>query len=108
MTVPEGPAIFYNDLPSETANTWSSQLHHQAWPTFQTPLSHAAYKDVPSTYLLCEQDAAIPLVAQQAMAGFVGEGITTHLCKSGHSPFLSMPETVVNVIRKASGEPVSV
>jgi hypothetical protein len=30
--------------------------------------------------------------------------VNIQICDSGHSPMLSMPETVVDVIRKAAGE----
>jgi hypothetical protein len=39
------------------------------------------------------------------MIDAVGEDlINTQICDSSHSPMLSMPETVVDVIRKAAGE----
>ncbi|KAL1967164.1 hypothetical protein VTN77DRAFT_3455 [Rasamsonia byssochlamydoides] len=106
LTVETGPAVFYNDLPSDTAEYWSSKLQHHAWPSFNTPLSYPAYQHVPSTYLFCEQDMAIPLPGQKAMASFAGEGLKTHTCTASHSPMLSMLELVVNVIRGAAGEAI--
>lgn len=107
MTVENPGPVFYNDVPPETAQKFGSLLQHHAWPTFTTPLSYAAYRDVPSTYLICEQDAAIPLPGQQAMVAFGGENLTRVVCSAGHSPMLSMPETVVNLIRNAAGDVTS-
>lgn len=33
-----------------------------------------------------------------------GADITVERCKAGHSPFLSMPEVVVGLVRRAAGE----
>lgn len=104
MTVEKPQPVFYNGLPPETADKYASLLQHHAWPTFTTPLSYAAYRNVPSTYLICEQDAAIPLAGQQAMVAFGGEDLKKVVCSSGHSPMLTMPETVVDLIRNAAGE----
>lgn len=99
--------IFYNDLPESQAKKFASKLTHQDKPSFYTPLTYPAYNEVPVSYLLCEQDNAIPLVAQQAMVNIGGQGVTTHVCSASHSPMLSMPEKVVDVIRTAAGEDIS-
>ncbi|KZF23477.1 alpha/beta-hydrolase [Xylona heveae TC161] len=102
------PEIMYNDLSAEEANSWAAKVQYHAASTFASPLTHAGYLDVPTTYLLCEQDNAIPFPAQQAMVGLRGDDITFHVCKSSHSPMLSMPEKVVDVIREAAGSSISV
>lgn len=106
MTVETAGHIFYNDLPDSTREDYCSKLVHQAKPSFYTPLTYPAYQEVPVSYLLCEQDNAIPLVAQQAMARIGGPKVESHFCTAGHSPMLSMPVKVVDVIRGAAGEVV--
>ncbi|KAJ6114829.1 alpha/beta-hydrolase [Penicillium sp. IBT 16267x] len=94
---------FYNDLDEETTNKHLAKLMHQAWPTFKDPLTHEGYRDVPSTYLLCEKDGAIPFEAQKFMASYPGEGVLkVHTCAAGHSPMLSMPQVVADVIHGAA------
>ncbi|KAJ5819102.1 alpha/beta-hydrolase [Penicillium riverlandense] len=95
-------ARFYNDLDEETIAKCLALLQYQAKPTMYSPLTYEAYRDVPATYLLCENDRAIPLVKQQEMVDKAGEGIKIRICKAGHSPMLSMPQLVTDVIHKAA------
>ena len=69
-------------------------------------MSHEAFREAPVTYLLCEQDQAVPVVVQQMMVGRLEETgakvETVETCTGSHSPFLSMPETVVEVVVRAA------
>lgn len=107
MTVANADHIFYNDLPESDMDNLVSSLKHQSKASFYTPLTYAAYQDVPVSYLLCEKDNAIPFPAQQAMVGIGGPNVVSHICAAGHSPMLNMPERVVDVIRVAAGEVVA-
>ena len=51
---------------------------------------------MPSTYVICEQDHAIPPFAQEAMARRAGEVIRMN---TGHSPFLSQPQALASLLR---------
>ncbi|MCJ1362788.1 hypothetical protein MMC16_001894 [Acarospora aff. strigata] len=93
----------YNDLDEPTSDYWTSTLKHHSAPTFQCPVTYAAWRDIPSTYLFCEKDNAVPLEVQKALVEKAG-GFQTETCSAGHSPFLSQPEVVVDVIRRAAGE----
>ncbi|KAJ5086775.1 alpha/beta-hydrolase [Penicillium alfredii] len=89
---------FYADLDPESAVRAAAAIQYHAKPTFFTPLTYEAYRDVPATYLLCEGDRAIPLKAQQKMVDAVGDIVQTRVCAAGHSPMLAMPQTVAEVI----------
>ncbi|KAJ5111325.1 hypothetical protein N7532_001860 [Penicillium argentinense] len=104
VTQPADPRHnFYNDLDDETAAKNISRLVHHAMPSFVTPLTYAAYRDVPTSYLFCEQDVALTPGFQRHMAAIAEEGLVrTHTCASGHSPMLSMPQRVVDVIHDAA------
>lgn len=104
MTVQNPEKIFYNDLPESHTRTLISKLRHQSKTSFFTPLTYPTYQEVPASYLLCERDNAIPFVGQQAMVGIGGQGVTSYVCSSSHSPMLSMPSKVVEVIRATAGE----
>jgi hypothetical protein len=104
MTVANADHVFYNGLPKSLIDNLVSSLKHQSKASFYTPLTYPAYRDVRVSYLLCEQDNAIPFPAQQAMVGIGGPNVVSHICSAGHSPMLSMPEKVVHVIRRAAGE----
>lgn len=97
---------FYTDVPAAEAKYWASQLLPHARITFDLPVTYAAWKIIPVNYLLCEQDNAIPLEAQQQMcedARNAGGIVETESINAGHSPFLSQPDVVANWIRRAAG-----
>jgi Alpha/beta hydrolase family len=96
--------IFYNDLDEETAQSWVSKLKVHSWPTLASPLSYAAWQHVPSAYLLCEADQAIPIQAQEGMVA--ASGMVSERCSASHSPFLSQPEVTASFIRRQAGEAV--
>ena len=64
-----------------------------------TMLTAAAWRELPSSYLLCEQDQALPVPAQEAMSARTS--IVERLA-SGHSPFYSHPGEVAAFIARAA------
>jgi pimeloyl-ACP methyl ester carboxylesterase len=60
------------------------------------PLTNAAWRAVPSTYVVCEQDQAIPPFAQEAMAK---RAETVLRMDAGHSPFLSHRQELAGLLR---------
>lgn len=65
---------------------------------------YEAWRHVPISYLACSEDKTMPFIQQQAMIKAAQtEGGIVHVTQvaSGHSPFLSMPEKVVEWIEKA-------
>jgi pimeloyl-ACP methyl ester carboxylesterase len=100
--------IFYNDVDDETADAMANSLEPHSYRTFYSPVTYAAWKHVPSTYLYCLQDAAIPIHIQKMMVEETGKGaeFRTETLDASHSPFLSMPEQMAKSIRRAAGENV--
>lgn len=73
-----------------------------AW---QSELTYGGWKHVPSMYLICKKDEAIPFPVQERMLTAIGEGVLKReICDSGHGPMLRMLEKVVEVIKRAAGE----
>ncbi|KAF2183819.1 alpha/beta-hydrolase [Zopfia rhizophila CBS 207.26] len=108
-TFPNDPNIFYNDLSAEEQQKWMSKLQTHAFATKKAKSTGAAWKEIPSSYLICEDDNAIPKVAQEAMtkgAKDAGAEMEIEVIKASHSPFLSQPDRVVEFIRRAAGEKV--
>lgn len=95
IRVPAPEPVFYHDVPSDLAAEWSARLGPQTVSSFSQPLSAAGWRRIPSTYLVCTQDRAIPPVAQRAMAA---DATTVHELDSGHSPFASAPAHVARLI----------
>ena len=87
--------VLYADCPPDVAAAAGARLTRQSVAAIATPQSAAAWKTVPSTYVVCEQDRAVPPPAQEAMSGRAG---TVHRLPSSHSPFFSLPDTVAEIV----------
>lgn len=95
---PDDPEhVFFGDCPPDIVAASVMALRPQAKAAFTQTLRGAAWHDIPSTYVICEQDNAIPPFAQEAMAQRAG---AVHRLSSGHSPFLSQPDELVKILRQ--------
>lgn len=97
--------VFYNDLPEADQKAAVAKLMPQSYQVMHSTATYAAWRDVPSTYLYCKQDAAIPLEIQKLMVEGTAQGvpIATEMVDAGHSPFMGKPKDVVDAIRRAAG-----
>ncbi|KAL9003245.1 MAG: hypothetical protein Q9188_003885 [Gyalolechia gomerana] len=99
----DGPTRFYNDLPPNAAFHWAARLKKHSRLAFASPLTYAAYRDFPSSYLMCTNDKAIPYLIQKRFVAMARiQDVTT--VTSGHSPMISQPKVVEGFIRKCAGE----
>jgi hypothetical protein len=101
--------VFYNDLPEDQQRYWFSKTKTHTFASKQAKATAESWKEIPTSYLLCEDDLAIPAFAQEAMTGMVkemGGEIEVERIKSSHSPFLSQPDAVVNWLRRVAGEKI--
>ena len=89
-------AVFYNDVPPEPTARSVARVSAHSLAAFEQPLTNAGWKAVPSTYMMCERDQAIPPFAQEAMAQRASEVLRMD---TGHSPFLSQPEALARLLR---------
>ena len=108
--------VFYHDVPKPLASQYARVLGKQPTVTFNTPVVHAGWRSVPSTYIYTTQDRSLPLGYQQFIAkrakevasqdgasvkpfdGDIGEVALD----SGHTPFLSMTEKMGEILIKAA------
>jgi pimeloyl-ACP methyl ester carboxylesterase len=88
--------IFFNDVSEAATRAAVEQLAPHRMAAFTAPVGAVAWRDVPTTYVICDRDNAIPVPAQEMLAGRADN--VTRLDAS-HSPFLSQPDAVVGVIR---------
>jgi pimeloyl-ACP methyl ester carboxylesterase len=97
--------IFYGDLDEDEAKKWVGKLQKQAAKSVEGKNTYAAWKHIPSTYILCGKDKAVPIQAQEAMVAQEGANFNIErFNEASHSPFLSMPKETADAIRRASGE----
>jgi pimeloyl-ACP methyl ester carboxylesterase len=94
VTTPE--EIFYNGVSPELTASSVAALRLQSRSSFEQPLTRAAWREVPSTYVICDADRAVPPGAQEMLAQRAG---TVHHLPAGHSPFLSHPQDVAALLR---------
>ncbi|KAJ5659417.1 hypothetical protein N7507_005868 [Penicillium longicatenatum] len=98
---------FLHDVPD--GEEWAKKLGPHSWFTKRSPASSAAYLTIPSSYLLCEDDKAIPLAVQQWMierAREKGAQFETETIATGHTPWLVRTDEVATYIRRQAGEDV--
>jgi pimeloyl-ACP methyl ester carboxylesterase len=96
MSVEGAQEVFYNTCTPEIGDAAAARLRPHTIASFVQPVRSVGWRDVPSTYVVCELDNAIPVPAQEAMAEHAG---ATHRLRSDHSPFLTDPDAVAELIR---------
>jgi hypothetical protein len=79
-------SVFYTECPPEVATSASAALRTQSLSSFMQPVTEVAWREIESTYVLCTNDQAIPLFAQEQMSTRCTE---VRRMDSDHSPFLS-------------------
>ncbi|MGZ8476233.1 MAG: alpha/beta hydrolase [Candidatus Limnocylindria bacterium] len=87
--------VLYGDCAPEVATGAAARLSHQSVAAIATPQTAAAWQTLPSTYVICEEDRAVPPPVQEAMSARAG---TVRRVASSHSPFLSRPGDVTEVV----------
>lgn len=95
----------YNDLPTEEAQ-WAERLmvahgHQAQYTPITSCCQKAAWRVIPMTYIICENDQALPSFLQEMMVNKIesqGVRVKRYSLPSSHSPFLSMPERVAEIV----------
>ena len=97
MDVARPVEAFLHDVDAETARWASGAMRRQAIASFRQPLTRAARRTIPSTYVVTTDDAAIPPDLQRAMAQ---RSARVHELPGSHSPFLSRPDELAGILRE--------
>jgi hypothetical protein len=69
-----------------------TRLSPQSLSSVKESQTAAAWMSIPSTYIICENDNAIPVSVQEAMSARAGKIIRL---ASSRSPFFSRPDDIV-------------
>jgi pimeloyl-ACP methyl ester carboxylesterase len=90
-----GRRIFFHDCTDVDIDWAIARLGPQPAITLQQPATAAAWRDLPSTYVVCADDQSIPLWMQHA---FAARATSSVAWPTSHSPFLSQPDLVVELL----------
>ncbi|EPS45569.1 hypothetical protein H072_467 [Dactylellina haptotyla CBS 200.50] len=98
--------FFYHDVPEDEVEYWVSQLTpHSLKSLFEGgEHTYAGWMDVPAWYIGTIEDQGLPVVAQRlnvGMARSMGTTVEHRELQTSHSPFLSQPEEVVEILMDA-------
>lgn len=109
---PEGCArTNFSDLPLDKGVQFARRMSVHSTVTFTGALTYPGYQHVPVSYLVCEDDHAVPLEIQRSIIARIQDesshDVDVHLCKAGHFPSVSCPEEVARIIRRVARTAIS-
>lgn len=88
------PALYNDCTPADAA--WAvDRLDAQSMAELSGVATRAAWHDTPSTYVVCTRDRAVAPAQQRVLAQRCAETLTWD---TGHSPFLSRPDLVADLL----------
>jgi hypothetical protein len=98
----ESAPIVFSDISKEEGVAWVDKFPNHSAISFAGELTNAGYKDIPVSYLLCEDDLCISAKHQRVGIEMVeqvsGKKVDVTSLQSGHFPPISAPGEVVNWI----------
>ncbi|MEU8144766.1 alpha/beta hydrolase [Nonomuraea sp. NPDC048901] len=86
---------FLQDCDQETVEQAHARLVRQSAAVITAPVQAAAWKQIPSTYVVCAQDNGTPPAAQRAQAKRATRVVEV---ATGHHPFLAQPDVVAGLV----------
>lgn len=79
--------VFYNRCDPADVDEALTHLGSSPPGPLTVPVTYTAYREIPSTYIVCEDDNALPLSVQERMIA-QGKGVFhVERCEEGHSLF---------------------
>ncbi|KAJ7721453.1 Alpha/beta hydrolase fold-1 [Mycena metata] len=104
-------AINVSDLPPDEGLVWAKKFTQHSAASFVQPLTYGAYKDIPVSWMLLEQDKCIPPELQNKMIANMesvmgGRTVERFPVDVGHCINFTQPATFAKVVRRALGEKV--
>lgn len=98
-----GAEVAFHDLAPEEQQKQQAALAHTSRAVFAGAVAYEPWHRIPSAYIVCEEDQALPLPLQEMLASKLGRD-WTYRVKSSHSPFLSMPGRLAAVLEELAGK----
>ena len=88
-----------SDLDDAEAEKWTQVLQCQPSEGRDSTVTYCGWRDVPTTYLICEGDQILPAVMQEHFAETSSAWVER--CSAGHMCMLTAKKKVVEVVRGA-------
>src|SRR3954470_20910716 len=112
MTVEPKAAVevLYNDMSGPQAQYWVSQLSPQSIGVYWSKTTYAAWRYIPSTYVLCGKDETITVPYAEMVLSAAKESkpnmidVIERCDEGGHCIMLSQVQWTVDMLRRAAGE----
>jgi len=93
------PRLYYHDCSAADVDFALQRLSPQTIASFTQPVSGAAWRTIPATYIVCADDRALPPESQRAYATRAADVVTL---PCSHSGFFACPESIVDILRYAA------
>lgn len=94
---------FYQDCPPDAVDYAKAHLCAQPIKPQATPLTVTRQlRELPKSYILCENDGAIPPEFQEVLATEWSE-LSVHRMACGHSPFFAKPARLAEILLQIAG-----
>ncbi|TRX93372.1 hypothetical protein FHL15_005647 [Xylaria flabelliformis] len=109
----DAKAMFYQDLDDEKVTDLVKDLRPQSFGAFWSTTDHAAWRIIPTTYILTLKDkpstvAAARYLIDTAKASGAHKIDNIIEIDAGHSPFISKPEWTANMLIEEANRAASV
>lgn len=100
--------MFYQDVDDDTVAELAKHLRPQSLASFWSTSTHAAWRDIPTTYVLCLKDRPTTVVAARYLVEAARASGRHKIDKvieveAGHSPFISMPRWTAEMLIGEAG-----
>jgi pimeloyl-ACP methyl ester carboxylesterase len=89
-------AVGYADCDERTRADAIARLRPQVTAPFTEPVTTAAWRTIPATYVACSDDESLPIDVQRSV--FAPRAGTVVELESSHAPFFSQPERVAALL----------
>jgi pimeloyl-ACP methyl ester carboxylesterase len=97
----QAATTFYSDCDAATQRASTARLRPMPTAPVEEPVSSAAWRDIPSTYVVCTQDMAIPVEWQRER--FAPRADEVVELDASHSPFFSQPSALADLLAERAG-----
>lgn len=92
----------FNDWDFEKALVMTKSMAKHSFPSFNSPVTYAAYEHIPTAYIFCEKDMIVPPEKQRQFIDQIKQGtgkeVEVHTLNTGHCPTVTATEETAKVI----------